>query len=123
MAAHDEGPADLDLAAFGFVAVVTTCADQPAGRSVDEHKAHFRIDRTVEVLPESGLGVAIADRMHLPDFRIGAGGEQFRPVVQRDRPDHNGGADQCRLKIWIGHSKAPRVVAKASLTKSNFTNY
>src|ERR1700730_1502628 len=65
VAADDEGPADLDLAAFGFKAVVAARTDQPAGRSVDEHKTHFRIDRAVEEFPEPGLGVAIADRRNL----------------------------------------------------------
>jgi hypothetical protein len=80
MAAYDKRPADLDLAALAVMAVVAAGADQPVGRPVDEHKRHLRGDRAVEILPERRLRVAVGRRMHLPDLRIGAGGEQLWPV-------------------------------------------
>src|SRR6185437_7641581 len=101
MAANDKGPADLDLAALGLMAVIAAGADQPAARAIDEHKTHFAMERAVKELPEFRLGVAIGSRMHLPDLRIGAGRVQLQPVIGRDRPDGDGRADQGRLEIGL----------------------
>jgi hypothetical protein len=73
----DEGPANLDFAAFGFVAIIAAGPNQSGGRPIDEHKGHFGGDRAVEVLSECRFGVAIGNGMDLPDLRIGAGGEQL----------------------------------------------
>src|SRR5258708_2915403 len=105
MAAHEKRPANLDLAEFGFIAVIAARADQPAGRAVDEYEGHFRGDRAVEIRTEFRLGVAVGAGMHLPDFRIGAGREQLRPVVSRDRSHDDGGARQRWLEIR--HRRSP----------------
>src|ERR1700704_5149680 len=46
-------PADLDPARLGLGAGVAAGADQAAGRAVDEHKTHFRIDRAVKEFPKT----------------------------------------------------------------------
>src|SRR6266851_6375745 len=43
--------------------------------------------------------------MDFPDLGIGTGGEQFRPIVCRDGSDGDGGADEYRLKIRLGHAR------------------
>src|SRR5713101_933334 len=73
MLTDDERPADLDLTAFGVIAMVAARTDQPVGRAVDEHKAHLRCHRAVEELPECRFGVAIRRGVHFPDLGIGAG--------------------------------------------------
>src|ERR1700728_2903522 len=40
MAAGEEGPADLDFADLGLVAVIAARSDQPAGGTANERKAH-----------------------------------------------------------------------------------
>src|ERR1700742_3008354 len=44
MAADDKSPADLDLAAFGLIAIIAARADQAPARPIDEHKTHFGIE-------------------------------------------------------------------------------
>jgi len=89
VAAGDERPADLDFAALELVAVVRLerSAGQSRGRRTQpifELTAPSRIcenplrcsDRAPDGLPRSG---------------VGAGGEQFRPVVCRDGSDGDAG--------------------------------
>ena len=103
MAAGEEGPADLDFADLGLVAVIAARSDQTAGGTVDERKAHFGSDCTVEEFSKLRLGVSGGNRMHFPNLRIGAGRIELRPVIRSDRSDGDIGADQRRLKIWLRH--------------------
>src|SRR5689334_3071075 len=59
MAAGDKGPADLDLADVGLVAVVAAGADQAVARAVDEHEGHLRMDTAVEELAKLRLRVTV----------------------------------------------------------------
>jgi hypothetical protein len=110
MAARDEGPADLDLAEHRIITEIAAGSDQPATRPIDKDKGHFGIDGAVEEFAKFSLGVTIGNRMHFPDLGIGAGGEQFGPIVRRDRSDDDVGTGQGRLKVGLGH--------RASVTQS-----
>ena len=57
MAANDERPANLDLAAREVVAVVAAGANQPAGRTVDEV-----LQRPAGAIVEPGRGDAQCER-------------------------------------------------------------
>lgn len=87
MRAREEGPADLDFAVGGIVAVETRRADDFAITAIDGDEGSAGFQSLAEELVKDLILVTIAGGMLLPDQRIGGDRVEFAIIVRAKRAE------------------------------------